>query len=162
MLNAANLHGQYMLIRSDRTVVVPVQPLAASSIEVGDCRHVSSRAPDPVRRALEGNHIMDGARSRKRLGFESNVAIDQHIHTGWREFDLIEAIAVYPNLLDLNECFSSFRMSTMLQPRLSAIRPSIKVRPDFHRMRVRSIPGGSLPSSHSASNSRTRVSDRSR
>ena len=54
-----------------------------------------------VRGAPEGNHIMMATGHEEGFGFVSNVAIDQHIGTRHREFDLATVITRYPNLLGL-------------------------------------------------------------
>jgi cyanophycinase len=54
-----------------------------------------------VRGAPEGNHIMMAPGHEEGFGFVTNVAIDQHVDTRSREFDLAQVVACHPNLLGL-------------------------------------------------------------
>ena len=54
-----------------------------------------------VRGAPEGNRILIAPGHEEGFGYVANLAVDQHIDTRAREFDLGEVIARYPNVLGL-------------------------------------------------------------
>lgn len=75
--------------------------LARGGVIGGTSAGASVQASYMVRGAPEGNHVMMASGHEEGFGFLRNVAVDQHLITRGREQDLLQVLAVHPDLLGI-------------------------------------------------------------
>jgi cyanophycinase len=75
--------------------------LARGGVIGGSSAGASIQASFLVRGAKEGNHIVMSAEYETGFGFLQNAAVDQHLIVRNRERDLLQVLAVHPDLLGI-------------------------------------------------------------
>jgi cyanophycinase len=78
-----------------------VRLLARGGVIGGSSAGASIQASFLVRGAKEGNHIVMSAEHPRGFGFLQNTAIDQHLLVRRRERDLLQVLAIHPELLGI-------------------------------------------------------------